>query len=257
MNRKTKKQTIEWPDIYDGKDEGDLDHAAHLQRLAPETLQKIADALSRCYPGIKLKTKPGYDLRGKLHRAACNYYFHVENKTGKHTPLVTGPLEKKKRSVRKVAEATREYFDFVNKHLGVMVGLTHDGTVMNLLATLQEIEVWADIYAEFAPSRKKDRDPAMGAFVSTLLLIYEDATGKEMTSRCGYEGQYKRSEKALKKDDQKGEDVLVGPYGPAFDFVKSCLPLVGRDQLKRDRIQDLLQEVIRKRELIKQTRTLI
>jgi len=233
MSRKAKEQTIEWPDIYDGKDEGDLDHAAHLQRLAPQTLQKIDDALSRCYPGIKLETKPGYDLRGKLHRAACNYYFHVENKTGKHTPLVTGPLEKKKRSVRKVAEATREYFDFVNKHLGVMVGLTHDGTVANLLATLQEIEVRADDYAETVTSRGKGRDPAMTAFMSTLLLIYEEATGERMRSRTD-----------------------GGPYGPAFDFIKSCLPLVGL-AIGDEAIQKRLKATIKRRPLIKQTSTLI
>jgi len=234
MNRKTKKQTIEWPEIYDGKDEGDFDHAAHLQRLAPETLQKIDDALSRCYPGIKLETKPGYDLRGKLHRAACNYYFHVENKTGKHTPLETGPLEKKKRSVRKVAEATREYFDFVSKHSCVMVGLMHDDTVTNLMATLKAIEVRADNYAESVAPRKKDRDLAMGAFMSTLLLIYEEATGRGMTSRT---------------DGSR-------PYGPAFDFVKSCLPLVGLT-LGNESIQKWLKDTIKKRPLIKQTSTLV
>jgi hypothetical protein len=234
MAMKTKKHEDIWPDLYDNEDDD-----SYLNLLAPETYQAIDKALAERSETIRkvLNPKPGFDILLELRRAVCIYYFHAETKNGKHTPLLTASFDKKKKLLAAAVDQTRSYLKYFDENLMVMAGLIDRNGLLTLMDSLSEIILQAEAQQEFLFPDKtgRPRGVAMTAFMSKLLLIYEEGTGEKMTARTSQD---------------KG-----GPYGPALEFIKSCLPLIGHS-LGDHSIHAKIKKTTKRRELIKKSSSL-
>lgn len=192
-----------WPDLVEYNN---LHH--DLTLLPVEILRDINERMLKHFDAVVevLKPVPGYDLPPKLQHAMRMYYFFNANKRGGYTPLQTLPSKEKEKLLNEIERRTKDYLHFVTSQKRALIDLLGNDTAYlwsSMLYALSQIENRRKALSPDKIGRPKDL--AMSAFMSSLLLIYESATERRMTARTG----------------------LGGPYGPSFDFVKVCLPLVG------------------------------
>lgn len=188
---------------------------------------------SNVYGDIQKFLKPpkGFNPLIPLRRAVYGYHFFDAVRTGEI-----------------VVQTDRKRLDDARKNVAALLDNMKDdpATFANLFYPFNdEHEFLYSVLIDFLdkadsvklpePKRGRRTDYAMRFFLSVLSNIFEAATGKPMTARYNdYEA-----------------DVEKAYSSPALEFIRVCLPLIGKENLSISHINALLKKVISNRERIK------